>query len=284
MSKFLFTDIIDDLKKTNKDDAVLMGLGSAIGNVSDNPEDYVVLPDWWKRSFGILGLQFGRIVQVAGDSDSGKTTMAMQAIKAAQDQGYGIVYVETEGKTPVQYFLNWDIDPDGVLLVQSKFVESAFDGGFAMIDKFFERYPKEKLLFVFDSYGNTVSKNDYDNSMGKESRVGGTAKVNRKAINILIAKQQKFPIAALIINYTYDNIGSHGKTNAGGKALNFFSTITIQTQRTGWIEGQVKGEKVRKGAKVKWSTFKNQYMPALKDVLLPKAIELSITDEGFKLV
>lgn len=286
-SKFNFSEIVNGLGDCMKDSETTIGLGGALGEVSKNPEDYVVLPEWWQESFGVPGLQFGRVVQIAGDSDSGKTTLAMQAIKAAQEQGYGVVYVETEGKTPVDYFINWGIDPDGVMLAQSKITENAFDAGFALIDQFFAKYPKEKLLFVFDSYGNTVSQSEYSNSIAKESRVGGTAKTNRKAMGIMVAKQQKYPIACLVVNYTYDNIGSHGKTNAGGKALGFYSTLIIQSQRTGWIEGQVKGNKVRKGAKVKWSAFKNHYSQGLKDakgdkLFLPKSIELSITDEGFK--
>ena len=279
---FDFTDLVDDMRKEIKDGDATVGLGSDLGSISDNPEDYVVLPEWFKENYGVHGLQFGRFFQWAGDSDSGKTTFAMQCIKSAQEQGHGVVYVETEGKTPVEYFNNWGINPKGVLLVQSKIVESAFDGGFAAIDKFFERYPDKKLLFVFDSYGNTVTQSDFNNTVSKESRVGGAAKINRKAINILTAKMLKRDIAALIINYTYDNIGSHGKTNAGGKALNFFTTISVQTQRTGWLEKTVAGKKVRSGAKVKWSVFKNHYEAALPGVNLPKNLELAITEDGFK--
>jgi hypothetical protein len=78
-----------------------------------------------------------------------------------------------------------------------------------------------------------------------------------------------------------------GKTNAGGNALNFHSTLTIQTSRKGWIDATVKGKKVRKGAKVVWTTYKNHYSRGLfdaegKKVLLPAKLELDITAEGFK--
>lgn len=287
-SKFSFKNMVKELEKESSEE-IFIGTGADVQVVSQNPEDFVVMPDWWHHAYGVPGIQFGRIVQLAGDSDSGKTTLAMQAIKNAQDQGYGVVYTETEGKTPINYFENWEIDPEGVGLVQSKFTEHAFDGSFAFIDKFFEANPKEKLLFVFDSYGNTVSARNEDASMVKEERVGGTAKVNRRAINILMSKMQKHPIAVLIVNYTYDNIGSHGKTNAGGKALNFFSTLTIQSQRSGWVTGQVNKQKVVKGAEVQWTTFKNHYAQALRGpegekVHLPQRIHLSITDEGFTLL
>jgi hypothetical protein len=85
----------------------------------------------------------------------------------------------------------------------------------------------------------------------------------------------------LVINQTYDNMGSPGKTNKGGKNKDFYSAITFQTSRIGWIEGQVKGEKVRKGAKVKWNVYKNHLID--NDKLLGKQFELDITGAGIAL-
>lgn len=88
------------------------------------------------------------------------------------------------------------------------------------------------------------------------------------------------PKAVLMINYTYDNIGSPGKTNAGGKAVNFFSCLTYQTSRKQWLEKTVKGEKVPIGTKVQWRLFKNHLDKSNPD---PKSIELDITADGIKL-
>jgi hypothetical protein len=105
----------------------------------------------------------------------------------------------------------------------------------------------------------------------------------------MIARMQKDPVAILIVNYTYANIGSVGQTNAGGKALNFFSTIILQSKRTGWIDVTRAGIKVRAGAKVRWFTYKNHYAKTLfdsegKQILLPTRIDLSITSDGFKVI
>ena len=56
-------------------------------------------------------------------------------------------------------------------------------------------------------------------------------------------------MAILIVNYTYANIGFKGQTNAGGKALNFFSTIILQSKRIGWVDITRNKVKVRAGAK-----------------------------------
>jgi len=289
MSKFNFKKTISAVQKSlGKDQkrSNQFGLGNSLTAISNDPKDYVVMPDWWQKSFGVMGLQFGKICQIAGDSDTGKTSLALEAIKRAQEQGIAVIYVETEGKTGPEDLKNKGIDPDGVMIVSTSITEEAFDGAIRLWEQFFEDYPEEKLLFVFDSFGNTVSMRDSEIDMTKESaKVGGASKINRLGLNTMIAKMQNDPVALLIVNYTYDNIGSVGKTAAGGKALSFFSMITLQSSRIGWITAVRGGVKVKLGAKVRWKVFKNHYAKSLiddkgKQILLPDAIDLTITAEG----
>jgi len=290
MGKFDFGSTIgkvQDSFKKNTARASQMGLGNTLQDISKDPNDYVLMPDWWQDSFGIPGLQFHKIVQIAGDSDTGKTSLALEAILRAQQQGYGVIYIETEGKTGEADLLAKGIDPAGVMTVHSAITEEAFDGALKLWDAFFADYPSEKLLLVYDSYGNTVSMRDSAIDMTKDSqKPGGAAKTNRMGINAMIARMQRDPVAVLVVNYTYDNIGSHGKINAGGKALNFFSMLTLQSSRVKWIEVTKQGQKVRKGATVRWKVYKNHYAKSLMDehgkqILLPSFIDLNITSEGF---
>lgn len=265
-----------------------VGLGSSLESISSDPADYVVMPEWWQKSFGILGLRFGHFVQIAGEPDSGKTSLSLLAMKRAQDQGYGVIYVETEGKTSEDDLRAAGIDPNGIITIHTKIVEECFDAANIAIDAFFSDFPEAKLLLVFDSYGNTVSMRDSALDLTKkDAMVGGSAKTNRLGIGAIAAKQIQHPISVLIVNYTYDNIGSPGKTNAGGKALNFHCMLTLQSARWKWYERQVGGEKVRAGADVVWKVYKNHYAKALKDsegkaILLPKEISLRITEAGFE--
>lgn len=293
MGKFDFSGVIEDVQKSLKKDdrrKKQFGTGTKLSPVSSNPEDFVVMPSWFKKAYGVPGFQFGRICQWAGRSDSGKTSIAITAMKAAQEQGYGIIYVETEGKTTPADLESWGVDPDGIMLIKTAITEEAFDGAFKLWDAFFKKYPSEKLLFIYDSYGNTVSQNDSEIDMTQKiGRVGGAAKTNRLGINTMIAKMQEDPVAVLFINYTYSNMGSPGRVNAGGEALGFFSTIIVQSSRKAWLEATKDGEKVRKGAKVVWTTYKNHYAKSVRDeegnpIYLPKKVEMDITSEGIKMV
>ena len=218
------------------------------------------------------------------------TSLALESMLRAQQQGVGVIYVETEGKTSEQDLVNKGIDPKGIMTVSSAITEEAFDGALRAWSKFYEDYPGERLLLVYDSYGNTVSQRDATIDMTKQDqKPGGAAKTNRMGINTMIARMQIDKVAVLIVNYTYSNIGNpmaKGQVNAGGKALNFFSMLTLQSTRLGWIDAVRGGKNVRLGAKVRWRVYKNHYAKTLvdengKQILLPSYVDLSIKAEGF---
>lgn len=281
MSKFNLNKIVESTQKLyNKTPNSLnkIGIGSELKGMADG--DFLTMPDWWVKATNTKGLPYGGIVMIAGDSDSGKTSCAIEAMKAAQSQDVAVLYVETENKTTTQDLINWGVDPTQVMLVKSSIAEEAFELMFKLWDKFYEAYPEAKLLVIFDSIGNVVSKHDAElDMMTSHSKPGGKGKTNRAAINKLVAKRSEGKVATLVINYTYDNIGSPGKTNAGGKAINFFSSLTYQTSRKGWLENTVKGKKVRVGAKVQWKLFKNHLDKSNPG---PKVVELDITKDGIE--
>jgi len=282
MAKFDLNSIVKDVLKTqhNKNMNAVVGTGDNLKTIEAN--NFLSMPNWWVSATHTPGLPYGKIVMIAGDSDSGKTSAAVAAMKSAQAQNVAILYVETEGKTSKEDLVNWGVDPSQVMLVQSSIAEHAFEAMFNLWDGYFKKYPKEKLLVIYDSLGNVVSRRDAEMDLSTSSqKPGGKGQINRLGLNKLIAKRDDHEVAILIINYTYDNIGSPGKTNAGGKSVNFFSSLTYQTTRKQWLEKTVKGEKVRIGARVQWKLFKNHINKSNPG---PKVVEFDITKDGFELV
>lgn len=283
MPKFNMSGLADSIRKEFKDKpnmAARIGVGSNLSKLTE--KDYLTMPKWWQMVTGVPGLPYGKVIMIAGDSDSGKTSAAIEAMKAAQQQEVGIIYVETEGKTTENDLRAWGVDPSACLLIQSSVAEEAFELLFTAWDQFKKTYSTSKLLVVFDSIGNVVSQRDSEIDLTEQdSKPGGKGKINRLAINKMVSRGNDGNTAIMIINYTYDNIGSPGKTNAGGKAVNFFSSLTFQTSRKGWYEKIVKGEKVRAGADVIWKLFKNHLN---KSALNKKEFTLRITSEGIECV
>ena len=211
MSKFDFTSTISKIQQSYKKDerrAKQFGLGDSLETVSDDPNDYVLMPPWFKKYFGIMGYPFGKWIQYTGKPDAGKTTACLLAIKAAQDQGYAVVYVETEGKTSPSDLIASGIDPNGVMTINTNITEEVFEGACLALDTIKEDFPDAKVLLIIDSYGNTTSMRDSEMKFTeKASMVGGAAKTNRSGISAIKAKQLNQEIAVIIVNYSYANIG-----------------------------------------------------------------------------
>ena len=280
MSKYDLNSVVAEVQKLyNKEKSKLdsIGTGENLKTLADG--NFIPMPDWWQQVTNTKGLPFGAIVQLAGDSDSGKTSAAIAAMKAAQVAGVAVLYGETEHKTTKEDLLAWGVDPQ-IMMVSDMIAEPFYKKFFQLRDAFFKKYPEGRLLQIVDSFGNLMSQHDAELDLEEDSqRPGGKGKINRLALNKIIAGTRQGAIATLIINYTYDNMGSPGKTNAGGKALNFFSSLTYQTSRKQWLEKTVKGEKVRIGARVQWTLFKNHVDKSNPG---PKRIELDITADGIE--
>lgn len=251
-------DCKKDLEKISKGSSKSVGLGGSLAQLT--PADFMTMPKWWVDATNTPGLPYGQVVMIAGDTDSGKTSSAIQAMKAAQEQDVTIFYAETENKTTETDFLKWGVDPNKVIVIQETIAERLYQKLFTLIRKFKELNSKGKLLVIIDSMGNVVSQRSQEMDLTKESdKPGEKGKINRQALEILISLVRgSTEIATLLINYTYDNIGfGHGKTAAGGKGPMQFSSLVYQTQRKGTIFDEIDGKKVKIGAEVLWTLIKN---------------------------
>lgn len=281
MKKFDMNSIVSSVSKEFKSENLKnkLGTGNRLRQLGEG--DFLKMPQWWVDATNTPGLPYGAGVQLAGKTDSGKTSAALEAIKCAQEQSHGVIYVETENKTTERDLLKKGIDPTQVAIVRTTVAEEAFEMLFSLWDKFEENFSDAPLLIVWDSFGNMVSQRDSELSMidGKQ-KPGGKGAANRLGLSKLIAKfGQSSKVALLLVNYTYANMGSPGRTNAGGEALGLLSSLIYQTARRGWLEKTVKGEKVRIGAQVQWTLYKNH---VFKDTPGPKQVLLNITSAGIE--
>ena len=279
-----FKAAADEIRATYKDKkkASMISTGAEM-TTPTKPEDFVVMPEWFAQMSGSLGLPFGYVVMIAGNTDSGKTSFTIEAMKSAQEQDVNVILVDTEKKTTSKRLTDWGVNPNHIARVQPEYLEEAYDGIDKWIDYIKDADADAKILVIFDSVGNTPSVKEVERDVDETLQLGVAAKSNKRGMRRLVPRLKRDNIAMLLINQTYDNIASPGKTNAGGKAMDFFSCLTYQTSRKGWLEKTVKGEKKRIGAKVRWSLYKNHLLSGENDVGLGKVSDIDITSEGMKL-
>ena len=277
-----FKKAAEDIRKTFKDKkkASMISTGDEM-TTPTAPEDFVVMPEWFARMSGTLGLPFGFVVMIAGNTDSGKTSFTIEAMKSAQEQDIHVILVDTEKKTTSKRLSDWGVNPEHIARVQPEYLEEAYDGIDKWVDYIKDADANAKILVIFDSVGNTPAFKETESDVDDTLQLGLAAKSNKRGMRRLVPRLKRDNIAMLLINQTYDNIASPGRSNAGGKAMDFFSCLTYQTSRKGWLEKTVKGEKKRIGAKVRWSLYKNHLIDGDADV--NKVSDIDITSEGMKL-
>ena len=278
-----FKQAAEEIRATYKDKkkASMISTGAEM-TTPTKPEDFVVMPEWFARMSGTLGLPFGYVVMIAGNTDSGKTSFTIEAMKSAQRQNVNVILVDTEKKTTSRRLEQWGVNPEQIARVQPEYLEEAYDGIDKWIDYIKNADEDARILVVFDSVGNTPAFKETENSVDDTLQLGLAAKSNKRGMRRLVPRLKRDNIAMLLINQTYDNIASPGKSNAGGKAMDFFSCLTYQTSRKGWLEKTVKGEKKRYGARVRWSLYKNHLIETNQET--SKVTDIDITADGMKIV
>jgi RecA/RadA recombinase len=173
------------------------------------------------------------------------------------------------------------VDPEQIGLIRPDYLEDAYDGMDKYIDHIKDADPNGRILLIFDSMGNTPARAEASTEVDDSLQMGLAAKVNKRGFRRLVPRLNKDKIHILVINQTYANMGSPGRTNAGGNAVDFFSALTFQTSRFKWLEKTVKGEAVRVGARVQWTLYKNHLFGATP---LQKKIQIDCTADGMTLV
>jgi RecA/RadA recombinase len=226
--------------------------------LSQDPDDYIhsdQINKWWTPLTGIIGYAFGRIFQIAGKPDSGKSTAAMEAMKAAQDQGVLVVLWDAEGKFDSTRFREKiGGDPSQIPVAPSRNILEGVQQVVAYVKAAKEMNSEEKIFVVWDSVGASINSAEDEENDDYSKQPGVTAKEVSWAIrrfNQLMEKYRdkdgNYTIAILCINQVYANIGSVGYKQKGGAELEYLSSLILEMSRKKTLTRTKNKKKVKYG-------------------------------------
>jgi RecA/RadA recombinase len=149
------------------------------------PQTWIKMSEAFQGVTGLPGLAESAVIVVFGASDSGKTTMLLEAAKYAQEQGIMPVFVITEKKWSWERAAEMGIDIDKCIFRDDiDFIEEGCDFIEDLLRDQEEGKLPYDLLFLWDSIGATPSKREFD--AAEEGEGGGgmmvTARVLRERI------------------------------------------------------------------------------------------------------
>lgn len=199
--------------------------------------DWIEMPEYFQRCVGNKGVPCGHITQIYGDSDTGKTTIVMDAMIRVQKAG-GVVYlIDSEHKFDFERFETMGgVALDVVTIVVDSLEEAwnAFDDSLHSIKEVRDDGDDEtQFLLVWDSVPASVADKVLDSDAGK-AHVSVEAKINNVNVRRLRQKIKKTTAAAMFINHHYMTMPTFGYAKEvlkGGSEMYFMSSLIVKTRK-----------------------------------------------------
>lgn len=183
-------------------------------------------------ALGAGGLPMGRIVEVYGPESSGKTTLTLELIAAAQREGKTCAFIDAEHALDPVYAGKLGVDIDSLLVSQPDTGEQALE----ICDALARSGAID--VMVVDSVAALTPKAEIEGEMG-DSHMGLQARMLSQAMRKLTGNLKQSNCMCIFINQIRMKIGvmfGNPETTTGGNALKFYASVRLDIRRTGSIK------------------------------------------------
>ena len=183
-------------------------------------------------ALGAGGLPMGRIVEVYGPESSGKTTLTLELIAAAQREGKTCAFIDAEHALDPVYAKKLGVDIDALLVSQPDTGEQALE----ICDALARSGAID--VMVVDSVAALTPKAEIEGEMG-DSHMGLQARMLSQAMRKLTGNLKQSNCMCIFINQIRMKIGvmfGNPETTTGGNALKFYASVRLDIRRTGSIK------------------------------------------------
>ena len=172
-------------------------------------------------ALGGKGFPRGRIIEVFGPESSGKTTLALHAVAAAQKAGGIAAFIDAEHALDPSWAKKLGISLETLLVSQPTSGEDAMHIAELLIKS------NAVDIIVVDSVAALVPQKELDGEIG-DSFVGLQARLMSQTMRKLTGVIAKSKTCVIFINQIREKIGvmfGSPETTPGGRALKFYSCL-----------------------------------------------------------
>ena len=231
------------------------------------------------RPYG--GLPVGRITEITGLEQSGKSLVSAHLLAETQKQGGVAVLIDTENAVSTEFLQAIGVDVSKLLYVVAETVEQCFEYTETIIEKVRVSSKDKLVTIVVDSVAAASTEKEMEADYGKDGYATDKAIIISKAmrkITNLIGRQK---ITLVFTNQLRQKMNampfSDPWTTSGGKAIAFHASVRLRLKSMGTIKvKESSGDRIV-GIKVRCQVVKNRMGPPLRsadfDIFFDRGID-----------
>lgn len=217
------------------------------------------------RPYG--GLPVGRITEITGLEQSGKSLVSAHLLAETQKQGGVAVLIDTETAVSRDFLEAIGVDVSKLLYVSADSVEQIFDFTETIIEKVRETSKDKIVTIVVDSVAAASTTNELAADYKKDGYATDKAIIISKAmrkITNMIGRQKISLVFTNQLRQKMNAMFGDPWTTSGGKALAFHASVRLRLKNMGQIKMKQGGQDRTVGMKVRCQVVKNRMGPPLR--------------------
>ncbi len=272
MAKNDLADIlVDSLNKKQKDQKIAFYLDDDSEGAPTNVNGWISTGAAMldvaisNRPYG--GIPVGRITELTGLEQSGKSLLSAHLLAETQKQGGIAVLIDTETAVSREFFDAIGVDVSKLWYVSVVTVEDIFETIETIIEKVREKDAQKLVTIVVDSVAAASTKKEMEADYDKDGYATDKAIIISKAMRKITNTIGRQKIAVIFTNQLRQKLGvmfGDPWTTSGGKALAFHASVRLRLKNVGQIKMKVGGNDKVVGISVRAQVVKNRLGPPLR--------------------
>lgn len=219
------------------------------------------------RKYG--GLPVGRVTEITGLEQSGKSLLAAHVLANTQKAGGLGVFIDTENAVSTEFFEAIGLDLKKMMYVPLETMEDVFETIETIVEKVRASDKKRLVTIVVDSVAGASTKIEMEKDFDKDGYATAKALIISKALRKITNLIGRERICLVFTNQLRQKLNapafSDPWTTPGGKGLPFHASVRLRLNSIGAIKGTRNGKEEVIGVRVKVKVVKNRVGPPLRE-------------------